>query len=485
MSDTKKSLRERVVAVFTEAGKPLNFEQVFARLQKDELPLPVTKPKLVVRKVLYDESIFESKGQGLFVVKEDASVSSSPTAKPKAEKAEKAEKEEKEEKAKKPKKSLRGRVMAVFAEAGKPLNFEQVFARLQEDGLPLPVAKPKLVVRKVLYDENTFESKSKGLFVLKEGIALEADSFEPVKKKETVSEPAAKQDKTSAKKSGRAGKQTNQADTKESKEINDIREETRKEIERAKEKAKAEIRKEIEQAREEAKKADEAEEAKKKAKAEARKEIELVREEARKAAKEAAEMVRKEAEEEARKEIERAREEAREAAKEAAAAARKEAEEEARKEIERAREEAREAAEEARKIAAETAREAAKAAAEAAKEAVRKAAKTVREEVASQPASQDAISGSPRVVARVSENARQASVQPPLRKPGEMSLRERINVILDEVNRPMGLEEIVRRLKKDGRPLPKKSPVVVISHVLGNGNLFQEVSDGFFIRKEQ
>lgn len=45
---------EKVRAILTAAGKPLSFEEVYTALEKSEYELPATKPKLVIRKVLYN-----------------------------------------------------------------------------------------------------------------------------------------------------------------------------------------------------------------------------------------------------------------------------------------------------------------------------------------------------------------------------------------------------------------------------------------------
>jgi len=45
---------EKVRAILKAAGKPLSFEEVYAALEKSEYDLPATKPKLVIRKVLYN-----------------------------------------------------------------------------------------------------------------------------------------------------------------------------------------------------------------------------------------------------------------------------------------------------------------------------------------------------------------------------------------------------------------------------------------------
>jgi hypothetical protein len=53
--------------------------------------------------------------------------------------------------------SLQDATVAVLKAAGTPLDFESVFKKLEEAGAPLPAEKPKLVLRRILYDKNTFD----------------------------------------------------------------------------------------------------------------------------------------------------------------------------------------------------------------------------------------------------------------------------------------------------------------------------------------
>jgi hypothetical protein len=53
--------------------------------------------------------------------------------------------------------SLKDAVVAVLKAADAPLDFETVFQKLEEAGAPLPEEKPKLVLRRILYDKNAFD----------------------------------------------------------------------------------------------------------------------------------------------------------------------------------------------------------------------------------------------------------------------------------------------------------------------------------------
>jgi hypothetical protein len=52
--------------------------------------------------------------------------------------------------------ALRDHIMRVLRQATVPLDFEAVFKKLEESGAPLPGEKPKLLLRRLLYDKNVF-----------------------------------------------------------------------------------------------------------------------------------------------------------------------------------------------------------------------------------------------------------------------------------------------------------------------------------------
>jgi len=62
---------------------------------------------------------------------------------------------------------LRDAINKVIMSAGKPLDFETIFSGLQRDGVTLPPEKPKLYVRRVLYEKDWFEVGKGGVFAPK------------------------------------------------------------------------------------------------------------------------------------------------------------------------------------------------------------------------------------------------------------------------------------------------------------------------------
>ncbi len=57
------SLRESITAVLKAAGKPLSFDQIYAALEAGNYKLPEQKPKLVVRKTLFNKAAFAMVGK--------------------------------------------------------------------------------------------------------------------------------------------------------------------------------------------------------------------------------------------------------------------------------------------------------------------------------------------------------------------------------------------------------------------------------------
>lgn len=62
---------------------------------------------------------------------------------------------------------LREAINKIIITAGKPLDFESIFRFLERDGVSLPAEKPKLYIRKVLYEKDWFEVGKGGLFAPK------------------------------------------------------------------------------------------------------------------------------------------------------------------------------------------------------------------------------------------------------------------------------------------------------------------------------
>ncbi len=74
---------------------------------------------------------------------------------------------------------LKEAIISVLFEAGTPMTFEKIFQKLQQEGASLPADRPKLYVRKLLYNPKLFRMV-RGTFSLVEGIrpgvVLPADS---------------------------------------------------------------------------------------------------------------------------------------------------------------------------------------------------------------------------------------------------------------------------------------------------------------------
>lgn len=81
-SSVTSNLRQALVQILTTAGKPLPFNNIYSKLQEQNVELPESKPMLVVRKLLYDKTLFDVVKGGLFQIKADLEItedSSSPT----------------------------------------------------------------------------------------------------------------------------------------------------------------------------------------------------------------------------------------------------------------------------------------------------------------------------------------------------------------------------------------------------------------------
>ena len=51
-------LKEAIISTLFEAGEPMTFEKVYQILQTNRVDLPSDRPKLIVRKLLYDQKLF-------------------------------------------------------------------------------------------------------------------------------------------------------------------------------------------------------------------------------------------------------------------------------------------------------------------------------------------------------------------------------------------------------------------------------------------
>lgn len=60
------SLESAIIKVMTEKGLPMGFDAIYAALEKSGAPLPADKPKLVVRKILFNARRFNTLKGGLY-----------------------------------------------------------------------------------------------------------------------------------------------------------------------------------------------------------------------------------------------------------------------------------------------------------------------------------------------------------------------------------------------------------------------------------
>jgi len=59
-------LESAIIKVMTEKGLPMGFDAIYAALEKSGAPLPADKPKLVVRKILFNARRFNTLKGGLY-----------------------------------------------------------------------------------------------------------------------------------------------------------------------------------------------------------------------------------------------------------------------------------------------------------------------------------------------------------------------------------------------------------------------------------
>ena len=64
------------------------------------------------------------------------------------------------------KKTLKESVRDALLKSGKPVSFDEIYRQLEANGAPLPADKPKLALRKVLYNRQQFKVEN-GRFTLK------------------------------------------------------------------------------------------------------------------------------------------------------------------------------------------------------------------------------------------------------------------------------------------------------------------------------
>ena len=65
-----------------------------------------------------------------------------------------------------PVRQIKEMIVSIVIGASKPISFDDIYKRLEEMSAPLPKDKPKLLVRQILYNKNTFQVGSNGAFTL-------------------------------------------------------------------------------------------------------------------------------------------------------------------------------------------------------------------------------------------------------------------------------------------------------------------------------
>lgn len=63
---SKWAVKDYIVDILRQAGKPLPFDDIYKRLEATHAPLPKEKPMLAVRQILYNRSLFTVGRGGLF-----------------------------------------------------------------------------------------------------------------------------------------------------------------------------------------------------------------------------------------------------------------------------------------------------------------------------------------------------------------------------------------------------------------------------------
>lgn len=419
---------------------------------------------------------------------------------------------------------IKAGIFDVLTEAGKPMDFEKIYAQMESSGKPLPSDKPKLVVRKILYGSDIFESSGKGLFLIKAGTARpdvsgtsalpaeksDADIKQPVAEPEVSAQPQAASPKApsvvpspapppSVKQSGSID--TSSMSTEEAAKAVAVQA-AREAIAAAREAAEIAAKEVAEEARAVA-----AERDKKLAEEEAlRAAMEAARTEAvKQAAREAAETAAKEAAAEAARQaaidaarqaaVEEARRAAIEAAKQIAIdAAREVARQEAAKHavevaaaIAKAEQDAAEAkrrmeaAEAARRAATEAAERAEKeAAAETQRRMAAEAAAAAQRETAAVAARQAADLGDTQEYTAPELSTQEMELAAPSSSSSGSSIRERIVAVIEIAGKPLDFNEIYAGLKNDEYPLPANDPREVVKKILSNPRIFISLDDGTY-----
>lgn len=475
---TAKQLRASIADMLNASGKPMTFDNIYAEMESSGVSLPASKPKLVVRKVLYDAKYFESSG-GLFSIVDGAEFE-----------------------------AVQAAPVAVAPEPGK-------------DAVPVaaPVA-PASVPEIKLTPVNDDESEDAAIAVAKPIETPRAAEITPEATKNAAVEAA----KAAASIAAHEAAMTtaHASAVAEAKNVaisiaTEIAKKVAKEI--ATEVAAQVAREAAEIAAKgvaEAVAKDAAVAAAKEAAATAAREATAgIAEEASKlAAKEAAEMCKAVAEKAARETVqevakdaataaanqvavtaaraaavEAAKEAAKQAAKEAATIARDVATSAAKEAVTAVAKEAALAA--GRQVAAEAAKSAAKLAAGeaaaaakvAAGQAVQEALVEARAAIALAPEIEDFIASEAAEPAQEVQVDSVPTETPPQVKTGsgKVSIRERIGTILASAAEPMAFGEIFDILKSDSHSLPKGNPKEVVRRVLKNNAMFQEVSEDTYI----
>ena len=164
MMEIRKKM-DKLLARYNEiAGKPSGDVPFASPSEKTSKPEPVdlspAKPKVEKKEEKAEEKKKKPQIDKIEQPKEEL-----------AKEAEKEPEKEPESKKEEPKPSeakdgmkTSDKLSAILKDAGKPMSFDKIYDALEKSGYGLPKDKPKLVVRKVLYNPKNFKRVGKGDF---------------------------------------------------------------------------------------------------------------------------------------------------------------------------------------------------------------------------------------------------------------------------------------------------------------------------------
>lgn len=192
--DASWTIKDRIINILAYSEDGMTFPKLYAALEEDGCPMPRQKPKLVIRKALYNKTYFDILKGGVFLLAEGVAPpapASSPASgteavpipepvpepEPESSLAEAATDntpapapiptavlENEAAETDSGRRSIRERVSLVLNQAARPLSFDDVYAGLREDGNSLPLENPESVVKNVLNNKTLFQCSEGELY---------------------------------------------------------------------------------------------------------------------------------------------------------------------------------------------------------------------------------------------------------------------------------------------------------------------------------